>query len=219
MSGCDLSGWPFDGGGLLLAADPGPPAPAPPRPPRVVVFGDSYSDGRRPETGEHGWVRLVARELGIETVNNAVSGCGYVDLGQGVTLPYMVTTATAPDPDLVVVFGSINDRPQSPVAVWLAAVVTFAAVRAWAPDAPLLVIGPQYPTGYVTDVMWALRGAVMEAATDAGATFVDPLTEQWFADRPDLIGSDGLHPNSRGHAYLADLIGPRIAAALTPEAP
>jgi len=209
------AGWLFERGLLLLGPDDVPPPPTPPPLPRVVVFGDSFTDGR--STGERGWVRLVARELDVETVNNGVGGCGYVDLGDGVTLPYMTTVAPVEQPDLIVVFGSINDRPWSPLAVYLAAVVTYGAIRAWAPDAPLLVIGPQYPNGDVTAVMWALRDAVRSAADAVGATFVDPLAEQWFAGRPDLIGSDGLHPNTRGHAYLADLIAPRIAAALTPE--
>jgi len=33
--------------------------------------------------------------------------------------------------------------------------------------------------------------------------FIDPLVEGWFVGRPDLIGSDGVHPNDAGHAYLA----------------
>lgn len=209
--------WPLEGGTVRLAPPPVPPLPPPGRLPRVALFGDSYTDGRRPETGERGWARLAARTLAVETVNNAVAGCGYVDLGHGVTLPYMATTAPVAAADVLVVFGSINDAPHTPLAVWLAATVTYGALRGWAPRAPLLVIGPQYPTGNPPADLLALSAAVGEAAADAGATFVDPLAERWFAGRPELIGSDGLHPNPRGHAYLAELIAPRIAALLPPE--
>ena len=48
----------------------------------------------------------------------------------------------------------------------------------------------------------------------AGATFVDPIAERWFVDRPDLIGRDGVHPTDAGHAYMADKIAPLIGAEL-----
>jgi lysophospholipase L1-like esterase len=44
---------------------------------------------------------------------------------------------------------------------------------------------------------------------------VDPLAEGWFGGASSaLIGSDGLHPTDEGHRHLAELIAPRIAAAI-----
>jgi lysophospholipase L1-like esterase len=213
--------WIFDGGVLRLGSDPSapPPPPEPPPPPRVVFLGDSYTDARPPDgLGPCGYVARIGRALTVETVNNGAAGCGYVDLGSDVTLPYEATVGTVDGAQLVVVFGSINDRPHPPLAVRLAATVTYAAIRRWAPAAPLLIIGPQYPNEDVPGWLWPLRDAVRAAAREAGAVFVDPLAERWFAGRPELIGPDGLHPNTRGHAYLAELIAPHIAALLTREA-
>ncbi len=61
-----------------------------------------------------------------------------------------------------------------------------------------------------------IRDALATVARASGATFVDPLAERWFVDRPDLIAVDGVHPNDAGHAYLAQRIAPLIAAALPP---
>lgn len=184
------------------------------RVPRVAVFGDSFTDGRVLGAARHGWVHLVSDRLGVETVNMAVSGSGYVDIGGYVTFPYMATIAPVEDPDLVVVFGSVNDRPQDPFGVQLAAYVMYAMIRGWAGRSPLLVIGPPYPNSDVTEAMWALRDAVQAAALSVQATFVDPLQEGWFFGHPELIGPDGLHPNANGQAYLAGLIAPHIARLL-----
>lgn len=33
----------------------------------------------------------------------------------------------------------------------------------------------------------------------------------WLLDRPQLIGTDGVHPTDAGHAYLSALIEPVVA--------
>ena len=45
-------------------------------------------------------------------------------------------------------------------------------------------------------------------------TFFDPIAQGWFVGRPELIGSDGIHPTDAGHAYMADKIAPLIGAQL-----
>jgi len=92
---------------------------------------------------------------------------------------------------------------------------TFQIARRVAPSARFLVIGPPWPTDNPPADVLALRDSLRNQAVAVGAVFIDPLVEGWFVGRPDLIGSDGVHPNDAGHAYLAAKIAPLIRNQLT----
>lgn len=200
---------------LLLAADTSPPTPPEPPPPVVAVYGDSYSVGYD-GVGEYdrNWSQIMGRQLGVDVVNMATGGAGYIATAYGTSFPNEVVTRPVPEASAVVVFGGLNDLTVDPEWVRVAAVTTFAAARTSSPDAELLVIGPQWPTATVDPRMWRLRDAVAAAAGLCGATFVDPLAEGWFASRPGLLMWDGKHPSPLGHQLLADRIGPHVTAAL-----
>jgi lysophospholipase L1-like esterase len=79
----------------------------------------------------------------------------------------------------------------------------------------LLVIGPPWTdSDPPLDVLY-IRDILSFEANEAGATFIDPISEGWFVGRPDLIGPDGVHPNDAGHAYMAEKIAPLIHAQLS----
>ena len=77
-----------------------------------------------------------------------------------------------------------------------------------------LVIGPPWPTADPPDAVLRIRDALKYQAGVAGATFIDPIAQGWFVDRPELIGKDGVHPTDAGHAYMAEKIAPLIGAQL-----
>ena len=92
---------------------------------------------------------------------------------------------------------------------------TFDLARRIAPASKLLVIGPPWPTADPPFDVLYIRDTLSGQANDAGATFIDPISEGWFVGRPDLIGPDGVHPNDAGHAYMAEKIAPLIHAQLS----
>ena len=61
----------------------------------------------------------------------------------------------------------------------------------------------------------AIRDSLRTQAGAMGATFVDPIAENWFVGRPDLVGHDGVHPTDAGHLYMAEKIAPLIYSQLT----
>jgi lysophospholipase L1-like esterase len=128
-----------------------------------------------------------------------------------------VRGAPEPDADVVVVFGSRNDKFLPAADVKSQAVAALDAVRSQSPSAELVVIGPAWDDDVPPDELFATRDAVASAAVAAGAVFVDPMAEQWFLDRPALIGADGVHPNDAGHRYIAGLIEPILREALLGE--
>lgn len=201
---------------VTLAPDDPPTAvPATPAP-LVAVYGDSWTTGWAGDgEGPRGWPQLVGTRLGVSVANQAVGGSGYVRFHNGSTFPHAVATRPVPDADLVVVLGGLNDRDTGDDrAVGAAATVTLTAARLTHPTAPLLVIGPQWFDAHPPAVLLEHRDAVRAAAAAAGARFVDPLAEGWFAGRPDLVRPGDIHPNDAGHRHLADRIAPHVAAAL-----
>jgi hypothetical protein len=83
-------------------------------------------------------------------------------------------------------------------------------VRRLAPNARLVVFGPQWPNAGRPADLLGIRDAVRAAAGNAGLQFVDPLAEGWFDTHPELIGGDGWHPTDAGHIYLADRISAHL---------
>jgi lysophospholipase L1-like esterase len=119
-----------------------------------------------------------------------------------------------PDDSLVVFFGSRNDQDVPPDQLTTLTNDALSAARRTAPTARMLVIGPPWPTADVPPAVLQIRDILNGAARSVGAAFVDPIGAGWFVGRPDLIGSDGVHPTDAGHAYMAAKIAPLIAAQL-----
>jgi lysophospholipase L1-like esterase len=188
----------------------------------VAVIGDSYTTG----TDEGGlgpkswpalaWHTLSQRGGRIAPDVSAEGRAGYgVPGDHGSIFEDLTGRVVKPDDALVVFFGSRNDQGVDPQLLAGKARDTFDLARLLSPSARLLVIGPPWPTADVPESILQIRDVLNGAARAAGATFVDPIGDRWFVDRPDLIGPDGVHPNDAGHEYLADKIAPLIGMQLS----
>lgn len=191
-----------------------PPTPLP-KPDLVTIIGDSYTGGS--DMGGNKGANWVARvQLTMDgkasLANQGIGGTGYAT--DGNSFGSRVKPYVGPNTDLVVFFGSRNDLGSEPGAVGAAARSAYAAVKADAPEAKLLVVGPPWVDRDVPANLYAIRDAIRIEAEAVGAVFVDPITEGWFFNNPEMIGSDDVHPTDAGHAYIADRIGPLIKQAL-----
>lgn len=188
----------------------------------IAVIGDSYTSGSgEGGNGAYAWPQL-ARELlakrGVEFEADVAAqrGAGYGQPGDnGIVFEDLTAQAVRRNDALVVFFGSRNDQPVDPVKLSDQTAGTFKLARFAAPDARFLVIGPAWPTATPPSAVLAIRDSLRAQAAATGATFVDPIAENWFVGRPDLIGTDGVHPTDAGHAYMAERIAPRIFSQLT----
>ncbi|CDO09035.1 SGNH/GDSL hydrolase family protein [Mycolicibacterium cosmeticum] len=190
----------------------------------IAVIGDSYTTGTNiGGMGNKGWPTQAWRDLARQgkpvAADVASEGrAGYAVRGDhGSLFVDLTARAVRPDDVLVVFFGSRNDEPADPLALSGMAWSAFDSARRAAPAAKLLVIGPPWPTADVPDKVLQIRDALGNVARAFGAVFIDPIAERWFVGRPDLIGSDGVHPTDAGHTYLADriasLVGDQLPAA------
>lgn len=185
--------------------------------PVLAVYGDSYSaGGRQGGKGDDGWPAIVADHLSADLRLHAAGGAGYVNGSQARDETFLDQVRLHPEPqaDVVVVFGSRNDRALPAAEIKAQALAMYEAVVAASPSATVVIIGPQWDDGVAPREMYVARDAVRSAAATAGLLFVDPLQEGWLSEHPELIGADGVHPNNFGHAHLALLIEPIVRDAL-----
>ncbi len=184
------------------------------------MVGDSISTGYRANP-EVGWPALVQQENpgpvgGLDVTSLADVGSGYLSVGvRGETFGSQLAAGATAATDLVVIFGSENDRGADDAALVRAAAEVYAQARRAAPGAAVVVVGPTPNSLAPEPARLAVRDALESAAAAAGLEFVDPIAQRWFMD--DLggfIGEDGAHPTAAGQRYLAQKFGVLISAAL-----
>jgi lysophospholipase L1-like esterase len=218
--------------------DPAPPAAkpdpvtltVPPRPgvDYVAIVGDSFTAGSdEGGTAKAGWPYLVYTQLKDQRIFmdarvDAMSTSGWVESSRQDARSFAehLNAATGANDRLVVLFGARDVDAGVPAEELAAAVQrTVAKAKEKAPKATILIIGPAW-TAWEDDGPGAeallVRDTLKAQAEAAGAMFVDPIAEQWFADQPDLMGPDGVNPTDEGHVYMADKIAPLIAHLLPP---
>lgn len=191
----------------------------------VAIIGDSFTSGT-PSGGinKAGWPALVKETLAgqgleITLIVGAERGSGYGKPGkQGSSFASQVARVVGEHDRLVVLFGSANDRNIAPESLTHPVQRTLKQVKKRAPDARILVIGPAWTLPNPEPGILLARDVVKAQAEAFGATFVDPLAEGWFANRPDVIGDNserGERPTDAAYAIMAEKIAPLIARELT----
>ncbi|HKU01948.1 MAG TPA: SGNH/GDSL hydrolase family protein [Arthrobacter sp.] len=184
---------------------------------RVVVVGDSLSTGHGTSPQE-AWPALMRTDpgvAGLEVVNAAEDGSGYVSLGDyNGTFGTQVDDFVTPDTGIVVFFGSENDLGYASSDVGDAALAAMDRAEALAPEARIIVVGPPSYTSNPDPGLVDISDQLRTATAKAGAEFVDPISEGWISDDfDDLIGPDGDHPTVLGQHYLLEHIGAYLEQA------
>ena len=182
----------------------------------VSVIGDSYTTGSpgKGGIGEKGWPAILAKRTGWVVYKDAQGASGYLSQGftgkafDGLIFLDQVAKLAAQKPDLVIVFGSDNDRGHTEGPYYRDKVdETLRAVRKAAPDAYLVVattfVEDDHPSGELLYVRDVTRRATSRIRC---AVFLDPIAENWFgASRQYLIYPHDDHPTDAGHVHLANL--------------
>ena len=202
---------------------------------RVIAIGDSITGGGDgfPDLPGDDWPSLVAKRLGWSEVwNSALGGTGYIAQAPGNAFPNFgqrIQDVCQNSPDVVIVFGGINDGVSStPDQIQAAALAYFRAVRACLPTAPIIVLGAwpgsTGPAPARIAVENAIHAAVMQFK-DPLAYFVPIATDpagSWITGTGNVASPAGTgnadkfidpkrtHPTDAGIRYLAD----RIATAV-----
>lgn len=178
-----------------------------PKQPKLLVFGDSYTEGYAAASSRDGYAAVIGRSLGWQTDIQGVSGTGYTYGGpEGLDYrtrlrKYIRTTRFKPD--VIVLEGSQNDYRS--VGTITSAVVSDVRLLCKAfPRAAIVLFGPAAPQPLMSR-LGPIDAAVEAAADRFGLPYISPFREGWLttANSARYGISDGAHLNTAGHAYLA----------------
>ncbi|WP_329336076.1 SGNH/GDSL hydrolase family protein [Streptomyces sp. NBC_01352] len=201
---------------------------------RLMVLGDSISDGSSQNTGAGAgtWFARAARFLGTtDAWEQGRGGTGYITAGSFATFATrLAADVVAWAPDRLIVWGGYNDSSGDQGAIATAAAALYASIRAGLPSCQTYVIGCWSPTGSpgagVTNTDTTLR----TAAAAAGFPFISPVTGSCYdaagalvtthgawitaANAAAYVGGDAIHPTDAGHVYLSRRITAAVRALM-----
>ncbi|WP_083510435.1 SGNH/GDSL hydrolase family protein [Pseudarthrobacter sulfonivorans] len=184
-----------------------------PAQPVLLILGDSYTAGDGADQPDQGWAYVVANALGYPTNIDGVGGTGFAwgggeqdNLAQEyeVRLQEIAANPTFV-PNVLILQGGQNDALiTSPDEIQTATAQTIEAARTLWPGVQVVVLGPSAPHPLAEELQGA-NSAVRAGAAAAGAPFIDAYEAGWFtgANSPGF-DFDGAHPNTAGHAHLAE---------------
>jgi lysophospholipase L1-like esterase len=197
---------------------------------RLMVFGDSLSDGSAQNTGAGAgtWFARAARLMGAtDAWEQARGGTGYITPGSYATLADRVNAdVIAWAPDRLIVWAGYNDNGGNQTTIGTAAASLYAAIKSGLPSCQVYVIGCWSATATPATSVSNTDATLRTAAAAAGFPFISPLTGSCYDATGTLvathgpwinsgniaayIGGDNIHPTDAGHIYLSR----RITAAL-----
>ncbi|MEU0496060.1 SGNH/GDSL hydrolase family protein [Mycobacterium sp. NPDC006124] len=189
-------------------------------PPRTAVFiGDSYTAGDG--GGGLRWTQLVADREGWQEVNLARGGTAFeaTSDAKGCGLAFcpnygeMIPEAVKSNPDVVVISGGRNDASQYEDALsarreFAAIEATFDSLRGALPNAEIYAVSPVWDDDPAPNSIALMGRDVQAAVTKVGGTYLD--IGEPLAGRPDLMSSDGVHPNDQGYRVIAIAVGAKL---------
>ena len=183
-----------------------PPAAADPL--NAAFLGDSCTTGLQHQIRAPLGSALVAQKMAWFEHQFSHGGNGYY---RGDPNFLALTDQVAEShPDVVVVAGGFVDAidpAYNPDAVAAAVFETYRALRDRLPNARIIAVGPTTPYSISARIV-QVDADVQAAAGAVSAQYISLLVPPVIT--PDMVDSDGVHPNDAGHAAIAD----RILAAL-----
>jgi lysophospholipase L1-like esterase len=188
--------------------------------PRAAFIGDSYSAGTGSGDPLLRWTYLMSQKMGWLEDNFALAGTGYVNVGKPETCGKpscpnyagVVSDVVQANPDFIVISGGRNDVWYTPEEVKARVTALVSQLHAELPKAKIVITSPLWDDRPVPAEMESVIATVQEAAKASGIPYAGlgaPL-----AGKPDLIFTDGVHPDVAGHAAISDAAVKAVKVAL-----
>lgn len=195
----------------------------------IMIIGDSFSSYDDARTV---WGQLIADRVGIPIINRAVRGAGYMRVGDNPS-PQRFSRqilrhpgVNVNDVELVIVFGSCNDRSFIANEAQLFQSLVFNTLREAQreyPQSKLMIITPQWSgpnskpaeietmRSIISEEMWGMDWEYAYLNPNPGTDYAN----WWFPpNRPDLWQADAFHPSFAGHTQMANKIEPYVRTIL-----
>jgi lysophospholipase L1-like esterase len=187
---------------------------------RVIIVGDSFTEGTGATGPFRAWSHIAADALGWDGWSSGSGSTGWATAGsnQAKFVDRLTADVINRSPDIVVFAGGINDETyygSNGSAAYTAQVeACLDALLIGLPNLDqIVIVGPWWPSSAANANRDGVRAVLQQAAADYGAIWIDP--KGWITGtgrvgtttgtgNADLYtSSDGTHPSTAGHAYLA----------------
>ncbi len=203
-------------------------APQVPLGKRAIIFGDSLTTPIisepilppvQPGGAGSGYPQVLGEYFNWDWWETGVSGSGFT-VGGVDNLTFVqraLTDICGRNPDLVVLFGGLNDQFSTEQNTQQAATNFLSEVNACLPGTPIYLLGPQAPSTSVATAM-AAAAALFPATVDFAGTAPqfwaygnrsDPTTGNAYIYLGDPTINGG-HPTPLGHDFLAEEVAASI---------
>lgn len=179
----------------------------------ILVLGDSLSAAYNTEI-QSGWVeqlqrRIDRRQLPYKVVNASISGDTTAD---GLArLPRLLDTYR---PAIVIIELGGNDGLRGLLPKEVKRNLATMVTRARRSGARVLVLGIRLPPNYGTRYIERFQRLYRELARDMRVPLV-PFVLEGIATDPDLMQSDGIHPNARAQSRILENVWPKLQPLLS----
>ncbi len=225
--------------GVNAAASDTISAPQVPLGKRAIIFGDSLTTPIiseptlppiQPGRAGSGYPQVLGEYFNWDWWESGLSGSGFTVGGVGnlTFVQRALTDICGRNPDLVVLFGGLNDAGSTEQSTQQGATDFLSEVNACLPGTPIYLLGPQAPSTNVAAAM-AAAAALFPTTVDFGGAAPqfwvygdrsDPTTGNAYLYLGDLSDNGG-HPTPLGHDFLAEEVAASImglSPSLAPQA-
>ena len=190
-----------------------------------IAFGDSLFEGSSSVAGmgPSCCAFEMGRVLGLNLWASGAGGTGYIANGGGggkVKFEDRVQAdVIANNPEIVIVFGGVNDTSSSYDQIYAAADSFYSTLQGGLPKAKIFVIGCHAPSTPIAAVRAECNRALSNLCQKRGLIFINPqgmftgiFSTAGSGSANLYIASDGIHPTPDGHRYY----GRRLAQLMVP---
>lgn len=230
---CGFRGINTGGNGTVLS-------PSKPIAPKLIVLGDSFTEG----TGANGWFNgyatIIGTLLGFDTWTSGSGGTGYINPNSGLNrVKYqdrIQRDVIGYKPDLVIIQGGQNDTTYTKASIQTAADLLYKTLKAGLPGVPIIAIS-NISVGALTSAITDTRDAIKAAALANGVALIDsldgvtydfngnilsPALGNWYSGNGNIGGvqptgnrsiytwTDNGHPSNAGHRYVGERVAGEV---------
>ncbi|HEX4443546.1 MAG TPA: SGNH/GDSL hydrolase family protein [Galbitalea sp.] len=187
---------------------------------RVAFYGDSYTLGTGASSAALRWSSIICAQRGWREFNPSINGLGFVNNRHNFGDGDLPSRIIASSPDIVFVTLGLNDNFNFALAsdrIHTQISTDLEYLRLALPMARFIVVEPFWYTDERPESLAIITGWVRTAAQFIDADYVEGAS-RWIDHRPDLMASDGLHPNDAGYAVIAAQMDAALAKLRLPAA-
>lgn len=195
--------------------------------PRLVICGDSFTEGTGSTDPWTGYASLLGKALGCDTFISGSGGTGYLAVNAGLGRvkfrDRIAADVTALSPDIVIVAFGTNDLSNSAADIATEAALCYDDITEDNPNAALIVLSPFWPSGDHPATLTSLSPLLATAAAARGGVYVNLLSPKLVngtgrvgtpvndGNASTITSADGTHASQTGQEIITAAIYHQLA--------